>query len=69
MSDKCRHVFYFKKNDCWYCDMSMMPVDEDCKMACFTNNNSEQDNATNLMNEFQGLGIEREEHDDGSNRG
>ena len=50
ISDKCRHVFYFRKNDCWYCDMSMMPVDEDCKMACFTNRDSEHDNATDLMN-------------------
>ena len=43
--DMCKHAFHVKENDCWYCDEAMLPVDEGCKMACFTPKNSKVDNA------------------------
>jgi hypothetical protein len=48
----CKHAFYFEKNDCWYCDTSMMPVDETCKMACFALPNSKMDAACEFQEKF-----------------
>ena len=44
----CKHVFYIKENKCWYCDMSMLPVEQDCKAICFTHPDSKVDTAHNL---------------------
>ena len=51
----CKHAFYVEKNDCWYCDTSMFPVDEDCKMACFTPLYSKTDNAWDLRNILENI--------------
>lgn len=52
----CRHVFYFEENDCWYCNTSMMPVEETCKMACFTLPNVGTDSAYELQEKlYDGL--------------
>jgi len=57
----CRHAFYFEKNNCWYCDTSMMPVEEKCQMICFTLPNSKIDNTYDLREKLLDGVLEEDE--------
>lgn len=62
--NRCRNVFYFASNNCWYCDTSMLPVEEDCRMACFTDPTSIKDRAVELFDELMDRRCE-DDWDDG----